>query len=328
MTSTMMPDSSSVRALLRQVGMQVPDNRITPVSGGTINTAFRIDAGDDGPFIMRISPTDAEAEAGPGWMTSHGLRREQTTIGMLPHIAHMMPHTVHFDESRDHIDRDWVLQTWMGGKAWQEARPGLSGQEDLELRRELGRLIREIHTVTGEEFGPPEIGMGHSTWSDLIRWDVTGFSVDAHRFGIEQAPFDQLQSLVDDAAQVLDQITEPRLVHSDLNERHIFIAPGPDGNHHVTGLIDFEFARFADPRSETIFIPDPLLPADDERDVALCEGYECEKPSHDDLFRQHVYTLITMGWTVMDLVRREQLNQVPAFLSRMQSLTTDARELL
>ena len=327
MSRTMTPDRSTARALLRQIGMDVPEKRIKPVSGGTINTTFRIDDGGDGPLILRIAPADVEVDAGPSWLTSHGLQREQAAIALLSNIAHLLPRTVYFDDSREYIDRDWVLQTSVHGQQWQEARPTLTDGDERELWRELGRVTRQIHANMGEEFGPPMPGLGYATWSDLIRWDAAGFSVDAHRYGLEQAPFEQLQELVDDAASVLNQITEPRLVHSDLNERHIFIGPGSGGHRQITGLIDFEFTRFADPYSESVFVDEALLPSSDGRDVALCEGYECEKPTDDDVLRRHIYILIAMGWRVMDLVRRDQPKQVPALLLRMQAMIHEAREV-
>lgn len=327
MNITMMPDQSTVRALLRHVDMDVPEKRITPVLGGTINTAFRVDHGDDGPLILRLAPTDGEADAGPSWMSSHGLRREQATLLLLANLTPLLPRTVHFDDSREYIDRDWVLQTVVPGHQWQDARPALTDADERGLWRELGGITRQIHATLGEEFGPPVAGLGCATWSDLVRWDVTGFSVDAHRYDLEQEPFEHLQGLVDDAAPVLNQVTEPRLVHSDLNQRHVFIAPGSDGHQHITGLIDFEFARFADPYSESVFIDEALLPSNDGRDVALCEGYECEKPTHDDVLRQHIYILIAIGWTITDLVRRDQPKQVPALLERMRVLTREARDV-
>jgi aminoglycoside phosphotransferase (APT) family kinase protein len=326
MNTTMMPDQSTARELLRHVGMEVPEDRIRQVTGGTVNTAFRIDQGSDGPFVLRISPSDAEAEAGPSWLTSHGLRREQTTIGLLAEIAPLLPRTVYFDESRGHIDRDWVLQTWVRGDTWRDLRTSLTESEDLDLWRELGRITRQIHAIVGQEFGPPEDGLGYATWSDLIRWDVSGFVVDAHRYGVDLEPFEQLQSLVDRVVPVLNEVTEARLVHSDLNQQHVFVARDSGGQPRITGLIDFEFARFADPYSESVFIDGALLPSNDGRDVALCEGYECDSPTNQDLLRKNIYTMIAIGWTVMDLARKGQPKQISAMLGRMQDVFEGTRE--
>lgn len=328
MTITMMPDQATVRDLLRQIGMEVAESHIHQVEGGTVNSAFRIDQGKDGPLIMRISPSDAEAEAGPCWLTSHGLRREQTTIGLLTEIEDLLPRTIHFDESREFLDRDWVLQTWVRGEAWSELRSGLTDDEDMDLWRELGRVMRKIHTIVGEEFGPPEAGLGYTTWPDLIRWDVSGIAVDAHRYGIDREPFEHLQTLVDRAMPVLGKITVARLIHSDLSQRHVFISRGGDDRYGITGLIDFEFARFADQYSESVFLDTGMLPGRDSRDAALCEGYVCDRMTHEDQLRRHIYTLTAMGWDVTDMARRQQPKQIPAMLGRMRDLLQDARDLI
>lgn len=324
----MMPDRATVRALLKGIGMEVPEDRIREIPGGTINLAFRIDQGGDGPLVVRISPTDAEAAAGPSWLTSHGLRREQTTIGLLDDLVHMLPRTVHFDESREHIDRDWVVQTWVRGATWRDARPSLTEEQDLDLWRQLGEIARRMHAVVREDFGPPEEGLGYETWSDLLRWDAAGFAVDASRFGIDVRPFEALQEVIDRAVPVLNRVEEACLVHSDLNERHVFISTGTDDEPRITGLIDLEFARFADRWSESVFIEHSLLPRRDAWRVSLCEGYECDKPTHDDILRWKIYTLIAMGWEATDLARKNQVNNLPALISRMEGLIAETRDML
>lgn len=328
MNNTMMPDQTMARSLLRSVGLDVDENHIVPITGGTINHAFRIERGKDGPLILRISPSDVEAADGPGWMTSHGLRREQATIRLYEEIDHLLPRTVHFDDSRALIDRDWVLQTSITGKMWLEVRPGLTLEQEMGLWRDLGGIVRRMHSVVGKEFGPPAVGVGHATWSELVRWDVTGFLVDARRFELDITPFEELVALVDTAVPVLDQVEEPRLVHSDLDLRHVFLTRGSEGTFQVSGIIDMEFARFADPYSESVFVEQRLMPTDDGRDVALCEGYDCAALTNDSRLRMSIYELIATGWTVTDLMRRGQSGQVPKILDSMRSILDEARGMM
>lgn len=326
---SMMPDRQIVRDLLRQIGMDVPTERIAQVHGGTVNTAFRIDQDGDAPLIIRVAPSDAEAAAGPSWLTSHGLRREQTTIRVLSDdIASLMPRTVHFDDTRALIDRDWVMQTWVHGDAWADVEPHLSRDEHLALWREMGRLVRGIHAIVGEAFGPPEAGLGFVTWSDQIRWDVTGFLVDAGRFGLNDAPFARLERIVDDAVPVLNRIREARLIHSDLGSRHVFVSRDADGRPHISGLIDFEFARFADPASESVFIDEALMPSQDGRDIAFCEGYGCDRPTRDDVLRRNVYMAVALGWIVTDMMRRNRPKQVSGALTRLSSVLDAAQDMM
>lgn len=328
MNTTMMPDQSTARELLRHVGMDVPEDRIQKVHGGSVNTAYRIDQGGDGPLVLRIAPSDAEAESGPSWFTSHGLRREQTTIRLLSELAYLLPRTVFFDETRAHIDRDWVLQTWVQGDAWIDLRSSLNDTEDMQLWRDLGKIIRKIHSIARDEFGPPEEGLGYATWSDLIRWDVSSFVVDAGRYGIEVAPFEQLQSLVDRVVSVLNEVTEARLIHSDLGQGHIFISREETTQPRIIGLIDFEFARFADAYSESVFVDGALMPTHDGRDAAFCEGYDCKNPTNQDLLRRNIYTMIAIGWGVMDLARKDMPKQIPAMLARLQMVLRGTQEFL
>src|SRR5690606_28231701 len=111
MTSSILPDVDTARALLREIGIIAGPEQVVPMPGGTINTTFRIAQGKESPLYLRIAPDDDEVEAGPGWLSAHGLRREAAAIGMLDAISELLPRTVHADWSRELINRDWVLQT-------------------------------------------------------------------------------------------------------------------------------------------------------------------------------------------------------------------------
>jgi aminoglycoside phosphotransferase (APT) family kinase protein len=323
-----MVDETLVRSLVARAGIPERDLSLTPIPGGTVNQAYRIDPGDDMPLVLRIAPTDAEATEGPSWLTSHGLRREQEVIRLLDAMSELLPETVWFDESRELIDRDWVIQTMMPGVPWPEVRASLDDREHRSLWRELGEVTRRIHTVRGNEFGPPESGFGTATWTDLLRWDATGLSVDARRYGIDPAPMEALTALIDRSAPVLAHIHEPRLIHSDLGRHHVFVSPGEDGQHHITGLIDFEFGRFADPLSESIFVQQTLGSAVDDDTAAFCEGYDCPPFEHEDTLRHHIYHLVSLGWSVMDLIRRDQRDQVPAILAAMDAAQQQANGMI
>jgi hypothetical protein len=314
-----MGEDLAVRSFVERAGIPERDLRITPITGGTINQTYRIEAADAPPMVLRIAPSDAEMAEGPSWLTSHGLRREQEVIRLLADMAELLPETVWFDESRELIDRDWVIQTMVHGAPWTEVRHSLDDREHRDLWRELGELTSRIHAVEGEEFGPPEAGFGTTTWADLLRWDATGLCADARRYGVDPAPMEALTAAIDRAVPVLDHIREPRLIHSDLGLHHVFVSPGKDGLHHISGLIDFEFGRFADPLSENVFVEQTLNPSVDDNAAAFCEGYGCPPFRHEDHVRHHIYHLVSLGWTVMDLIRREQRDQVPDVLATMEA---------
>lgn len=328
MTSSIMPDADTARALLREVGIIAGPEQVVMVPGGTINTTFRVEQGREAPLYLRIAPGDQEIEAGPSWMTPHGLRREAEVIGMLAEVSALLPRTVHADWTRELIDRDWVLQTEVPGRPWSEVRDGLPPEQDEHLWRQLGTITRKIHSVAGGAFGPPEDGFGHDAWSDLVRWDVTGFQVDAKRFGIDEDPFRRLTAMVNEEVYVLDQVTEPSLIHSDLDPRHIFVERSEAGDLEISGIIDLEFARFADPYSESIFVMEALSGGSDPGMAAFCETYGCDAPDRSSSMRSVIYQLTALGWVVMDLHRRGRIDAIPDVLVRMTGLLDRAENAM
>src|SRR5699024_5686969 len=123
---------------------------------------------------------------------------------------------------------------------------------------------------------------------------------------------------------VLDQITEPRLIHSDLHRRHVYVRRNESGEIQISGIIDLEFARFADPYSESIFVMDALAETRDPGMVAFCEAYGCEAPDRSTNLRSIIYQLTALGWVVMDLHRTGRIDAIPDVLSRMTGLLDEA----
>lgn len=317
MSSSMMPDTRTARALLHEIGMVVAEDHIEPVQSGSINTTFRVLQGKEPPLFLRIAPSDAEVDAGPGWMTSHGLRQEQTAIRMMESLRDILPRTVHTDWSRTVIDRDWVVQTQVRGTVWTEVRHELTDRENLDLWRQLGTILRTMHAVRGAEFGPPVEGFGHARFSDLVRWDVTGLLVDAQRFDIDPDPFQRLTELVNHSAKILDEVEDPRLIHSDLHQHHVFVQRTSMSAMEITGLIDLEFARFSHPGAESVFVTYELEGDPEGSLAAFCEGYECYSPSHNDRVRLAIYALTSLGWTATDLHRVGERERIPEILHTM-----------
>lgn len=324
MSASMMPDTRTVRALLHEIGMVVAEEHIAPVDTGSINHTFQVLQGKhQAPLYLRIAPSDAEVDAGPDWMTAHGLRQEQTVIGMVEPLRHLLPRTVHADWSRTLINRDWILQTSVRGRPWTEMADELRPEEHHALWRQLGELVATLHEVRGAEFGPPVEGLGHECWSDLVRWDVTGLLVDAQRFDIDPEPFQHLVELVNVSVKMLDEVTERRLVHSDLQQHHVFVQRREGGEVEISGLIDLEFARFADPGSESIFVSRALGGMENAAFAAFCEGYGCRPPSHNERERLAVYALTALGWAATDLWRTGQPERIPGVLDVMRERLGD-----
>lgn len=327
MSSSIMPDAGLVRSLLEHIDIDVQVDQILHMPEGTVNSTWQVTRGDDRLFV-RLAPTDAEAEAGPTWMTSLGLRREQIVFGMLEGLDDLLPKTVHADWSRAIIDRDWIVQTAVRGDSWASLRAQLSRDETIDVWEQLAELTKQIHAVRGQAFGPPEDVVGMTTWSGVVRWDATGFLVDAQRFGLDEEPFRRLCELVDASQKDLDLIDTPRLVHSDLGQRHIFIRRDGLGRPRISGLIDMEFARFADPQSESVFVMQGLQPQPDVEFGVFLDVYGEDIEDRSFRLRALIYQLVALGWTVMDLHRRQRPPEIVDVMTEISSRLREAEGLV
>lgn len=324
MTDSIMPEIERARALLNDIGWD--DVEIRNVHGGSVNRTFHLSQGRSS-WYLRIGPTEAEASDGPTWLTSKGLRREQQAITNWSNHQRYFPETVHTDFSRDKIASDWVIQKAIPGEPWSAIRARFNPEQTASLWRQLGTLLAELHSYVGTEFGPPEPGHGFSRWSEQIRWDVTGLLTDARRYDLPIDPFNALCEVVDRSTHELDEITIPRQIHSDLGPRHVLVSADANGGPVINGLIDVEFARFADGYSDSVFVSQALETQRNPLFDQFLSAYGAERPDRPARLRSFIYQQVALAWWVTDAMRRQRRSEANEVLDKMRNRMDEARHI-
>lgn len=292
-----------------------------PMPGGTINTTFRLQVRGEQASILRAAPPPEIAEAGPSWLTAHGLRREVAAMNRVPALQPLFPRTVHLDTSHAIVRRDWVIQTAVQGEPWADMQDDLPEDANHDLWHQLGEVANDLHAISGERFGPIGVpgALTFSRWSDLLMDDADGLIRDAERFGLPVELMSTLRITIERHRAMLDTGTQPRLIHSDLNPRHVFIQPTTGGDYRISGLIDMEFARFADPLSESIFTLFSLDPGSDAGAYkAYLAGYGDLPPGPEPELSIKIYALIALGWIATDLAHQGKEDAVQRILKRFR----------
>lgn len=316
MTDPIMPDIDRARALLASIDWH--DVQLEAVSGGTVNNTFRVSDGSS-TWYLRIGPTAAEVNAGPSWFTGRGLQREQQVIALWSGHAHLFAKTVHTDFTRSQIGADWVIQEAVPGDTWESIRSRLSPDQTRSLWQQFGTLVAELHAYTAPEFGPPDPGIGYSYWSGLCRWDATGLLTDARKYDLPLDPFRKLCELVDKYTHELDEVQTPRLIHSDLGIRHVMVDFAEGEMPTITGILDLEFARFADPYSESIFVAQALQRQRDPMFEEFLEAYGAERPDRSARIRGLIYQMVAMAWWITDAMRRHRTSKAREILDQLNN---------
>ncbi len=271
-----------------------------PMPGGQINATSLTILENGDRLILRAAPSEADASAGPSWLSSRGLRRELAAIAALPDLAHLLPVTVAHDFEDNFLGRDWVLQQVMPGVPLSTVDATLEPDTRETIWTELGAFTRQMHDHTSATFGP--LGEdGYERWSGMLAWDAAGLLDDANRFSLPVAPFQRLARMIADQSGTLDDVGRPALIHSDLLPPHVFVSDDDDddGALHLAGVIDLEFARYADRASEHLLPSFALGYVPEELHGAFNSGYATAgpiEPRPGGAFRRALYLALDHGW--------------------------------
>ncbi len=268
------------------------------MGGGSINSVFRIDLGESESFVLRVAPAATMAARGPGWLTPYGLRRELAVIDAASSLSEFLPITLAHDFDNAALDRDWVIQKMMPGVSLASVDQDLAPSSRATIWTELGGFTRRLHAISADRFGPPAWGPTFDRWSEQVAWDTASLIDDAVKFGIPAAPFERLAMAVERMAPLLDEVTTPALIHSDLARRHVFVKPADDGGVRLAGVIDLEFGRFADPLSEHLIDGFAWRNAPVEMRSAFMRGYEMDEFSPTEDMRVRLYVALSIAWLV------------------------------
>ncbi|OKI22355.1 hypothetical protein A6A25_36175 [Saccharothrix sp. CB00851] len=216
--------------MVRRV-LGVPLAAHVELTEGMFNTAYRLTAADGREAVLKVAPPP-----GVPLLTYERdlMRTEALAFELMASRGLPVPEVLLHED-------DFLLMTALNGVPWSTARPGLTDAEHGALRRELGAIVRELHRITGDVFGYVQ-GPNAATWRAAFTAMVDAVLADADRFGVE---LPDVRPAFAARAHLLDEVTEPVLVHFDLWEANILLAGG-----HVEGIIDPERALFGDPLAE------------------------------------------------------------------------------
>jgi aminoglycoside phosphotransferase (APT) family kinase protein len=222
---------------------------------GWFNAAFLI-AIPDGRFVLKIAPPDSVKVL----RYEHNLMAAE--VGAMRQIKLEtnlpIPRIVAFDQSRMEVDNDYFIADCVRGLPLAQVTKDFSPEARAEIDRQVGGFLKELHGLTGSGFGTYN-DPSFSTWQEAFTTFLDYLKRDRQDQDIE-VPSNAF-TCADPHLDALKEVQTPRLIHWDLWDPNVFV--DPEGMH-VTGLIDFERAMWADPLMEGNFM---------EPSPAFLEGY-------------------------------------------------------
>ena len=181
------------------------------------------------------------------------MRNEHASTPYFAPIAELTPRTLAADFTHQLIGRDYMFQTFLSGVQATEALAAVPREERGPFWRQMGEILARVHSVRGNGFGSV-VGPSYATWSEAVIASCRAIADDIESIGLDAADLREVIVAADVHRAVLDEITEPRLLHGDLWTVNVMIDPDST-DQRIVGVFDCDRTRWGDPMSDwTVFL--------------------------------------------------------------------------
>lgn len=257
----------------------------TELKDGWFNTTYRMDLTSGQSVVLKAAPPDGL----PVMRYEHDILRSELKVMELLRARTKipMPTVLTVDFSRSLLDLDYYLMECVDGDFLNVVQDQLPPAELAEIRRHMGKTLREINSIPGETFGSIADPDG-PTWRESFVGMMEDIVLDGEASPVE-LDYDAIRRVVERHAPSLDEAREPWLVHWDLWEGNVAVKAG-----RISSVIDFERSFYGDPLMETNWM-DPKS--------GFIEGYGVDlrqQPAARErrlLYDLHLYTIMQIeGW--------------------------------
>lgn len=296
----------------RAFGSSVHVASAVELGNGMYNNTYRVDLGENRPVILRVAPEPARQ-----YRIERGLmRNEHASVPFLVPIASMIPRTLAVDFTHEIIGRDYLFQTMLDGVPAPEGIGHYRRPQWTSFFRQMGEIARSIHAVRGERFGPVS-GPWFDTWSGAVIAFFADLAADLDDAGLDSADVCEVAAAAHKLKAVLDEVTEPRLLHGDLWTVNVMMEPGA-AEPTISGVFDNDRISWGDPESDwTIFMAGKKPGT--ERD-AFWESYG-PRPSTASAARRSLFYLAKhIGAIRLERYRLGNADAVPETYEQMRDV--------
>lgn len=217
------------------------------IDGGMFNTTYVIEYGKGHKkAILRLGPVNRDLLMG---FENNLMNAECYTYAICHRIGIPCSRVLVCDTSKRLIDRDFMIVEYIPSIAMSKLV--VSREKKDELYAQLGKYLAQLHKVTGDRFGYVSRicgGMGFEKWSEALCYevdDITGRLV--RNKGLTQNEANTIRDIYHSNRSLLDEITVPHLLHTDLWEGNVLLDVD---SFKILAIIDSDRSMYGDPLFE------------------------------------------------------------------------------
>ena len=218
------------------------------LSGGLFNTTYLLDTIDNGKVVLRAGPVNRHLLM----PFEHRLMEAEAYVyTLLNERGIPASHMLAMDNSKTVVDRDFMIVRYIPGVAMNQLK--LTSEDKSRISRDVGEATAKMHRITDKRFGRVACvknGGGYDTWGECLLGELNDWKQVGVSSGIfSDTELSEIQGFFNAATPYLNEIREPRLVHTDLWLGNILVrtdTPKPE----FGAIIDTDRAIWGDPMYE------------------------------------------------------------------------------
>jgi aminoglycoside phosphotransferase (APT) family kinase protein len=234
----------------RAFGEDIQIESAKELGGGLYNNTYLVHIVGMQPVILRVSPHLARQFR----MEKNLMRNEYASLPFLAPIASLLPQILMVDFTHQILERDYLFQTYMEGEQWAQIMHMLTPQENKVLWRQLGSITKKIHAVQGDHFGNAALHSSFLSWSLAVMDWLTTITRDLEEVRLDATGMRSLLNITQANQRILDEITQPQLLHGDLWTVNILVKRGENGPR-IVAVLDSDRTSWGDPMADwTMFL--------------------------------------------------------------------------
>lgn len=259
------------------------------MSGGLFNTTYLVETEDFGKTVLRAGPVNRNLLMP---FERRLMEAEKEVYRLCAENGIPASEILACDTTKTILDRDFMFVRYIPGKPMSETALSLADRE--RICKDIGAATAKMHGIKAEKFGrivDVASGGGFSRWSDFLldeynNWKSIGIPSEL----FNESELSEIGQIFRRAVPFLDEIKEPRLVHTDLWLGNILIYDRGE-SPRFAAIIDADRAIWGDPAFEFSSIRWTY----GER--SFWKGYGAElSDKASDVVRRSVYTILNNLW--------------------------------
>ena len=272
-----------------------PDKQVTEIkelTEGMCNVTYSIAFSDGSESILKVAAKDRSGN------TSNEVNLMRAEVTAMKLVAEKCSFKVadvqYYDTSNTICNGNYFFMEKLEGDNFHFVKEKMSEEEISAIRKELGRISRELSTIQNPDFGFLGKDTRYDSLFAFVKQMLTNLISDAERRNVDilydgRTLLDQLEK--DKGA--FEEVKKSSLVHWDMWEGNVFVKDG-----RVSGIIDWERAMWGEP-----FMDDRFRMHN--RDKYFLEGFGQTSFSKDEQKRLRWYDIILYLTMMIEVFYRE-----------------------